>query len=129
MIVVDTSVWIDHLNDKITQKVIALRSLIGHQPVLVGDIILCEVLQGLQSEREARAVETALRRFEIVSMLNPRLAVQAAAHFRTLRTRGITIRKTIDLIIGTFCIANDHTLLHDDRDFNPMAQYLGLRTR
>jgi len=127
MIVVDTSVWIDYLNGDINQKVIALRSLIGRQPILVGDIILCEVLQGLQSEREARAVEAALRRFEIVSMLNSRLAVEAAAHFRTLRARGITVRKTIDLIIGTFCIANDCTLLHDDRDFNPMGHYLGLR--
>jgi len=128
MIVVDTSVWIDHLNDAETEQVEILHSLVGRERILVGDIILCEVLQGLSSEREARRVGSALRRFEIASMLNADLAVQAAGNYRRLRARGITVRKTIDLIIGTFCIANDHELLHDDRDFDPMERHLGLRT-
>ena len=128
MILVDTSVWIDHLNRIETEQVETLRSLVGHQPILVGDIILCEVLQGLSSEREAHKVEAAMRRFDIVPMLNPDLAVLTAANFRRLHARGITVRKTIDLIIGTFCIANDHELLHADRDFSPMERHLGLRT-
>ena len=127
MILVDSSVWIDHLNDTATGAVQRLRALIPVQPLLVGDLILCEVLQGLRSDREARLVERALRRFAIVSLLDADLAVKAAAYYRALRARGITIRKTVDLIIGTFCIERGHALLHDDRDFEPMVRLLGLQ--
>ena len=61
-------------------------------------------------------------------MLDERLAVQCAANYRHLRSNGITIRKTIDLIIATFCVEGDHTLLHDDRDFDLMKDTLSLRT-
>ena len=128
MILVDSSVWIDHLNNVATEPVRRLRELIPSIPLLIGDLIMCEVLQGLRSEREARLVERGLRRFEAVSLLDPELAVQAAANYRLLRSRGHTIRKTIDVIIGTFCIARGHVLLHDDRDFEPMVQFLGLQT-
>jgi predicted nucleic acid-binding protein len=127
MIVIDTSVWIDHLNDQVTQKVARMRDLVGREPVLVGDIILCEILQGLRTEREAHLVEEALRQFELASMCGVEIASRAAANYRHLRARGVTVRKTIDLIIGTFCIENDHVLLHDDYDFEPMRQHLGLR--
>ncbi|HLY44054.1 MAG TPA: PIN domain nuclease [Stellaceae bacterium] len=127
MILVDSSVWIDHLNAAATGAVRRLRELIRERPLLVGDLILCEVLQGLRSEREARLVERALRRFEVVSLLDPDLAVRAAANYRALRASGITIRKTVDLIIGTFCIERGHVLLHDDRDFEPMVRLLGLQ--
>ena len=126
MILVDSSVWIDHLNNNATDAVERLRELIPVRPLLVGDLILCEVLQGLRSEREARLVERALRRFAIVALLDPDLAVKAAANYRSLRANGITIRKTVDLIIGTFCIERGHVLLHDDRDFEPMIRFLGL---
>ena len=128
MILVDSSVWIDHLNNVATEPVRRLRELIPSIPLLIGDLIMCEVLQGLRSEREARLVERGLRRFEAVSLLDPELAVQAAANYRLLRSRGHTIRKTIDIIIGMFCIARGHVLLHDDRDFEPMVQFLGLQT-
>lgn len=128
MIVVDSSVWIDHLNDHRTARVVLLRQIIGREPVLVGDLILLEVLQGLRSDTEAARVERALRRFEVVSLLDAARAPRAAANYRTLRARGITVRKTVDLIIGTFCIDESHTLLHDDRDFDPMEAHLGLRT-
>ncbi len=104
-----------------------LRELIPARPLLVGDLILCEVLQGLRSGREARLVERALLRFAIVSLLDPGLAIKAAANYRALRAKGITIRKTVDLIIGTFCIERGHVLLHDDRDFEPMVRFLGLQ--
>ena len=88
--------------------------------------MLCEVLQGLDGEREARQVESLLRRFAIVPMAGEAIAVRAARHFRSLRRRGITVRKTIDLLIGTWCIENRRPLLHNDGDFWPMARYLGL---
>lgn len=126
MIVVDTTVWIDFLNGRDAPHVRRLRALLGNNEVIVGDLMLCEVLQGLESERVARDVERLLRRFEIVSMGGDELAVAAARNFRTLRARGITIRKTIDLLIGTWCIENRRPLLHNDRDFAPMARGLGL---
>jgi predicted nucleic acid-binding protein len=84
------------------------------------------VLQGLDSERAAREVEALLRRFEIVPMSGAAIAVAAAGNFRSLRRRGITIRKTIDLLIGTWYIENRRLLLHNDGDFRPMARHLGL---
>jgi predicted nucleic acid-binding protein len=89
--------------------------------------MLCEVLQGLEGERAARDVEALLRRFQIVSMVGDVIAVAGARNFRLLRRRGITVRKTIDLLIGTWCIENRVPLLHNDSDFHPMARYLGLR--
>ena len=128
MILVDSSVWIDHLRDAVTGPVLHLRSLISGEELLVGDLILCEVLQGLRTDAEARLVEDALREFEVVPLVDAELAVKAAANYRLLRRRGITIRKTIDLLIGTFCIERGHTLLHSDRDFAPMESFLGLQT-
>jgi predicted nucleic acid-binding protein len=127
MTVVDSSVWIDFLNGIVTAEVAQLRGLMGREPLLVGDVMLLEILQGVASEPEARRVELALRHFDLAPMLDPDLAVQAAANYRLLRRRGITVGKTIDLIIGTFCIAYGHALLTSDRDFLPMAQHLGLK--
>ena len=127
MIVVDTSVWVDHLNDDRTGQVLTLRRLIGHQRLLVGDLILCEVLQGLRSDREAAVVEQALRRFDVVPLVDPETAIRAASNYRLLRAKGVTVRKTIDMLIGTFCIMHSYALLHADRDFDPMQLHLGLR--
>jgi predicted nucleic acid-binding protein len=127
VIVVDSSVWIDLLNGEATPPVLLLRSLRERAPVLVGDLILLKVLQGFRSEREARLVERAMRRFPIEPMLDADLAVLAASHYRLLRAKRVTPRKTVDLVIATFCIARGHTLLHADRDFAPMAAHLGLR--
>ena len=101
MILVNRSVWIDLLNNVVTEPVRRLRELIPTTPLLVGDLILLEVLQGLRNEAQARLVERSLRRFDAISVLDPELAVRAAANYRFLRRRGITVRKTIDLIIGT----------------------------
>jgi predicted nucleic acid-binding protein len=126
LIVVDSSVWIDFLAGRRTPEVHRLRSTLGADEIIVGDLMLCEILQGLRSERAARDVEGLLRRFEIASMGGETVAVAAARNFRSLRRRGITIRKTIDLLIGTWCIENRMPLLHNDRDFQPMARHLGL---
>ena len=126
MIVVDSSVWIDFLNGRNAPHVRRLRAVLGTDEVIVGDLMLCEVIQGLGSERAAQEIEALLRRFEIVPMAGDSIAVAAARNFRSLRSRGITIRKTIDLLIGTWCIENRRPLLHNDSDFHPMARYLGL---
>ena len=126
MIVVDSSVWIDFLNGRNAPHVRRLRAVLGTEEVIVGDLMLCEVLQGLGSERAAQEIEALLRRFEIVPMAGDAIAVAAARNFRSLRSRGITVRKTIDLLIGTWCIENRRPLLHNDSDFHPMARHLGL---
>jgi predicted nucleic acid-binding protein len=126
VIVVDSSVWIDFLNGRNAPHVRRLRAVLGMEEIIVGDLMLCEVLQGLDSEEEAQEVETLLRRFEIASMTGDAIAVAAARNFRALRRRGITIRKTIDLLIGAWCIENRKPLLHSDADFRPMARHLGL---
>ena len=126
MIVVDSSVWIDFLNGRNVPHVRRLRAVLGTDEIIVGDLMLCEVLQGLASERAAADVEALLRRFDIVSMAGDAIAVMAARNFRSLRKRGVTVRKTIDLLIGTWCIENRRPLLHNDSDFHPMVRHLGL---
>jgi predicted nucleic acid-binding protein len=93
---------------------------------LVGDLILLEVLQGARDEAHSARIEGGLRRFDVVLLLDADLAPRAARNYRKLRDMGITIRKTNDIIIATFCIDHRCLLLHDDRDFGPMEEYLGL---
>jgi predicted nucleic acid-binding protein len=126
VIVVDSSVWIDFLNGRNAPHVERLLAILDADEIIVGDLMLCEVLQGLDNERAARQVESLLRRFEIVPMAGDAIAVAAARNFRSLRKRGITVRKTIDLLIGTWCIEHRRPLLHNDSDFRPMARHLGL---
>lgn len=126
MIVVDSSVWIDFLNGRMAPHVERLRAILGVEEIVVGDLMLCEVLQGLESERAARDVEALLRRFAIASMVGDANAVAAARNYRSLRRRGITVRKTVDMLIGTWCIENRMPLLHNDGDFRPMVRHLGL---
>lgn len=126
MLVVDSSVWIARFRGLQTEPV---RKLLAHgfrAGLLVGDLILLELLQGARTTQDAIRIERRLRSFPIVTMLNPDLAVEAATNYRHLRGLGITIRKLPDLIIGTYCIEHGHTLLHDDRDFEPMREHLGL---
>ena len=103
-----------------------LETAVVSEPILVGDLILLEVLQGARDDLHAARIEHGLRRFEIVPLLDADLASRAARNYRRLRDMGITIRKTNDIIIGTFCIERRCSLLHDDRDFAPMEEHLGL---
>jgi predicted nucleic acid-binding protein len=128
MIVVDTAVWIDFFNGVASQAALKLQGLLGTRLILVGDLILCEVLQGFRDESQAAAAHSALAAFDFEPMVGRDIALMAAANYRTLRRRGITIRKTIDVLIGTFCIARGHQLLHSDRDFEQMSRHLGLST-
>jgi hypothetical protein len=127
VILVDSSVWIDHFRGTDTEQVRRLRAEFDGDELLVGDLVVCEVLQGVRLAVDATRVEGVLRSFELVSLADPELAVTAAANYRFLRSRGITVRTTVDLIIGTFCIERGHSLLHSDRDFEPMERLLGLQ--
>ena len=128
MVVVDTSVWIDYFNGKVTPQTDWLDSVLGEQIVIIGDLILTEVLQGFQTDRDFKAAQNLLLGFPIMNMLGKDLAMQSAANYRYLRKKGVTVRKTIDVIIGTFCIHHGFSLLHDDRDFFPLEKYSKLKT-
>jgi len=129
VIFVDSSVWISNLRNTDSEAVRKLRAIAEADDgqLLVGDLVLLEVLQGARDDDHAARIEQNMRHYTIASVLNDELAVRAAKNVRTLRRRGITVRKTIDMIIGTFCIEGGHTLLHEDRDFHPMVEHLGLR--
>jgi predicted nucleic acid-binding protein len=126
VILVDSSVWIAHLRGHRTPATAKLEAAASREPLLIGDLILLEILQGARDEVHAAHIERGLRRYSIVPLLNADLASRAARNYRTLRGLGITIRKTAGIIIGTYCIEHRHTLLHDDRDFAPMQQHLSL---
>lgn len=127
MILVDSSVWIAQLRGMATTATRTLATAAAREPLLVGDLILLEVLQGARNEAHANRIERALRQYAIVPLLSPDLAPKAAQNYRRLRALGITIRKTADIIIGTFCIENGHRLLHEDGDFEPIEKHLGLK--
>lgn len=127
MIVVATSVWVDYFNDSITPESDALDEALGQQEIILGDIILTEVLQGFREDDHFVRARRLLQPFPVVTMLGSALAVSSAEHYRVLRKRGVTIRKTIDVIIGTYCIAYGLPLLYADRDFDVMVRYLGLQ--
>ena len=127
MILVDSSVWIGFFNDQSTPQIAKLKDLLATADLLMGDLVIVEVLQGFRSDREVRMVEALFRGFNMVPLSSPSLAFRAAANYRRLRRAGLTVRKTIDVIIGTYCIEHGCALLHDDRDFDPMVEYLGLQ--
>ncbi len=127
MILVDSSVWIDFFTGVSTPQVEHLDALLGNEPVAVGDLILAEVLQGFASERDFNEARRMFDAFALVELGGREVAIDAARNFRTLRGRGITVRKTIDTIIATRCIVDGYTLLHSDRDFDAFATHLGLK--
>ena len=128
MVLVDTSVWIDAFNGNKTWQVETLSDLLGKKRVILGDIILTEILEGIRNDNDFEKTKTILNKFPCLNLLGKEIAIKAARNYRLLRKKGITIRKTIDVIIGTFCIAEKIPLLHDDKDFDPMVEHLGLKT-
>ena len=127
MIVVDTSVWIDYFNGVDSRQTVALDELLGERPLLMGDLILAELLQGFDNETDAHRVLNVLEPLECVAMVDRDVALESARNFRRLRRRGVTVRKTMDMLIGTWCLMHHCELLHADRDFTVMEQHLGLR--
>lgn len=127
MIVVDSSVWIDYFTGKSTPATEKLDSLLGDELVAVGDLMLTEVLQGFRDEKDYRQANKLLSSLTIVNMLDTCVALKSAENFRRLRKKGITVRKTIDAIIATYCIENRLSLLHSDKDFQPFQTHLTLK--
>ena len=127
MILVDSSVWIDYFKGTITAQTEKLDSLLGHEPLAIGDLILTEVLQGFADETAFNEARKTLTSLDVVELGGPEIAVQSAKNSQTLRRLGVTVRKTIDTVIATRCIESGYDLLHNDRDFDPFAKHLGLR--
>jgi predicted nucleic acid-binding protein len=127
VIVVDTSVWIDYFNGVPTPQAGMLDQLLGEQVLAVGDLILVELLPGFATEPDARRALSLLEPLEFLDMAGRDVAIQSAANYRRLRRRGVTVRKTMDMLIGTYCLMHDHEILHNDRDFDVLAKHLGLK--
>jgi predicted nucleic acid-binding protein len=128
VILVDSSVWIDYFRDADTPQVETLDRLLGTEAIAVGDLILAEVLQGIDSDPEFRTVLQLMQRYIIIAISSENVAIEAARNYRRLRGLGITVRKTIDTLIATRCIIDGHELLYSDRDFDPFVAHLGLGT-
>ncbi|WP_068637567.1 type II toxin-antitoxin system VapC family toxin [Thauera butanivorans] len=128
MILVDSSVWIDYFRGNATPQAEKLDSLLGVEPIAIGDLILAEVLQGFTAERDFNQARTLMASLVIVDLCGRDIAIQATRNFRSLRTLGVTVRKTIDTVIATHCIENGLPLLYSDRDFDPFVTHLGLQS-
>jgi predicted nucleic acid-binding protein len=129
MILVDSSVWIDYFRGTPTPQADQLDTLLGTEVILMGDLILAEVLQGFVSDRDFNQARRLLASLELIDLVGSELAIKAAMNFRKLRTQGITIGKTIDTLIATWCIKHQVKLLYSDRDFDPFVKYLGLKSQ
>ncbi len=127
MVVVDASVWIDYLRGLTTAQTTWLDESLATQRLALTDITLCEVLQGVTDPAQVPQVRDRLLAFEILATGGTELALAASANYRRLRERGITVRKTIDCWVASYCLLQGHALLHNDRDFYPFEQHLGLR--
>ncbi len=125
MILIDTSVWIDYFNGQKNKYTDKLDDLLLSEVIIIGDIILAEILQGFKNDKDFEKAKEYLNNLTCHSISNKDIAIKSAENFRQLRKKGITVRKTTDMLIGTFCIENNIPLLHNDRDFKPL-EMLGL---
>lgn len=128
MIFVDSSVWIDYFRGYESQHTETLDQLFGADKIVIGDLVLTEVLQGFDSDRDFEKTLDLFTTIPLVTLGGRATAVEAAKNYRRLRAKGCTVRKTIDTIIATRCILSDFELLHNDRDFLPFQEYLGLKS-
>ena len=126
MILVDSSVWIDYFRGASTPHTDRLDALLGEELVAIGDLVLVEVLQGFDRDRDFRTARRLLNSLTIVDLGGSDIAIRAAQNYRRLRALGVTPRKTIDTIIATRCIESRLPLLYSDRDFDPFVAHLGL---
>ena len=127
MILVDSSVWINYFNGVVTDETDYLHSLLGNEVVATGDLILVEVLQGFRKDKDFQIAKELFQSIPTFDLCNRDFAIKGASNFRFLRKKGITIRKTIDVIIATFCIEYDIPLLYLDKDFDYFREHLNLK--
>jgi predicted nucleic acid-binding protein len=125
--IIDTTVWIDFFRNSKTEQTDLLELLVRRGEAALGDLILSEVLQGIDSDREFRSLKRHFSNFPIYPMIGRQNAIQSALNYRKLRAKGITVRKIVDCWIATFCIEHAFPLLHNDRDFDPFEQHLKLK--
>ena len=126
MWIVDSSVWIDYFNGQDTPQTDLLDAALGQRAIDLGDIILCEVLQGFRDQRDFDTARQSLLQFTIYTLGGTEIAIKSAENYRSLRRQGIPVRKTVGCLIATFVIEHSFSLLHSDRDFDPFEIYLGL---
>ncbi len=124
-VLVDSSVWINHLRGQVTPSVATLRRLLADDSahLLTADLVLHEVTRGCRSEREAALVAERLQGLEVVDLCGARAALSAAKLYRSLRAQGVTVAKTVDLFIANWCIHERAALLHDDKDFDAFTRH------
>lgn len=127
MIFLDSTVLIDYFNGKRNWQVDALDKILGNDLVVIGDYFLTEVLQGFKNDKDFKRAKKNLLLFPCYDIGGKETAIKSAVNYRYLRKRGITIRKTIDVMMATFCIENGFTLLHNDKDFEPFEKHLKLK--
>jgi len=128
MVIIDTSAWIEYFNDGISDTVNKVDLSLERHLVGIGDLIYCEIMQGIRSTRNRKQVSSLLLGLPKLNMVGFDIAEKSASNYRLLRSKGITVRKTIDVLIGTYCSENEHLLLHCDSDFDMMAEHIGLKT-
>lgn len=128
MILIDSSVWFDYFQGRDTPEAERLDALIGTEELATGDLMLAEVLQGFAGDDDFEQARKLLANLQLIVIGGIDIGVQAARHYRALRAKGVTVRKTIDTIIATRCIADGYALLFSDRDFVPFVRHLGLRS-
>ena len=126
MILIDTSAWIDYFNGIDNKMTALVDKILDTEPVLIGDLIYCELLQGFKTEEKFCEVKELLSNLTLVELVGFKIAEKAALNYRKLRKQGITIRKTMDIIIATYCVENKVALIHKNRDFDLVSEPLGL---
>jgi predicted nucleic acid-binding protein len=123
----DTSVWIDYFNGRSNWQTERLDLLLDTEPVALGDLILTEVLQGFRKDADFRKAQAFLAGLSFYELGGYEVCLQAARNYRTLRIKGMTVHKTIDVVIATACTKWNFELLHNDRDFGTLEMIPGLR--
>lgn len=127
MLVIDSTIWIDYFNGLEYPQTNYLDDIVDKIPILIGDLILVDVLQGFRDDSDFEQARRLLGKYIQVQIVNHALALQSARNYRLLRRKGVTVRKTIDSLIATYCIENEHDLLHNDNDYDGYEKHLGLK--
>lgn len=126
MVIVDTSAWVEYFRNGLPTVVSKVDRCLDQDLVGIGDLVYCELMQGIRSPRHRTEVSSLLLSLPHFNMVGFHIAEKSAANYRFLRSKGVTVRKTIDVLIGTFCAEHGFQIVHHDSDFNLMAQHIGL---